>query len=154
MDVSYAWRRAIAPGIEEGPEALAQRLALRGAPVASLTALAEGLGGVVVARVEATERHPAADRLTLCTVDAGNGRRLRVVCGAPNVAAGGVYPFAPVGTVLPGDRRIEREGPLQWWERDELMSERARRSWLAPTRVPAGWDPAERGPHQFDVPAS
>lgn len=56
-------------------------------------------------------------------------------------------------TIL-ADPTIEREGPLQWWDRDELMSERARRSWLAPTRVPAGWDPAERGPHQFDVPAS
>ena len=112
MEVSYAWLRAIAPsigdGIGEGPEALAQRLALRGAPVESLTPVVEGIDGVLVARVEATERHPNADRLTLCTVDAGDGRHLRVVCGAANVAAGGLYPFAPVGTTLPGERRIER----------------------------------------------
>jgi phenylalanyl-tRNA synthetase beta chain len=108
VEVSYAWLKAIAPGIRGNPEALAARLALRGSPVESVTALAEGLEGVVVARVEATERHPNADRLTLCTVDAGNGQRVRVVCGAPNVTAGGVYPFAPVGTVLPGNLRIER----------------------------------------------
>ena len=108
MKVSYSWLKAIAPGIEESPEALAQRLALRGAPVESLTALGEGLAGVVVACVEVAERHPNADRLSLCTVDAGNGRRVRVVCGAPNVAPGGLYPFAPVGTTLPGGRRIGR----------------------------------------------
>ncbi len=108
MDVSYAWLKAIAPGLKDPPEDLAHRLALRGAPVESLTPLEKGLEGLVVARVESTGQHPNADRLTLCTVDVGNGRRARVVCGAPNVTGGGMYPFAPVGSVLPGDRRIER----------------------------------------------
>jgi phenylalanyl-tRNA synthetase beta chain len=108
MNVSYEWLRAIAPDIEGTPDEIAARLALRGAPVASVTRLAEGLEGVRVARVEATERHPNADRLTLCTVDAGGGERLRVVCGAPNVRAGGVYPLAPVGATLPGGLTIQR----------------------------------------------
>lgn len=108
MIVSLAWLRAIAPDIGESPEELAAQLALRGAPVESLTALDEGLGGIVVARVETTERHPNADRLSLCTVDAGNGRCARVVCGAPNVVPGGLYAFAVAGTTLPGGRRIGR----------------------------------------------
>jgi phenylalanyl-tRNA synthetase beta chain len=108
VNVSYAWIRAIAPGLEGSPAEIAERLALRGAPVASVTLLSAGLEGVRVARVEATERHPNADRLTLCTVDAGNGTRLKVVCGAPNVRPGGVYPLAPVGTTLPGGLTIER----------------------------------------------
>lgn len=108
MNVSFEWLRAIAPGLEGSPAEVAHRLALRGAPVASVTELAVGIEEVRVARVEAIERHPNADRLTLCTVDAGNGARLRVVCGAPNVRAGGVYPFAPVGTVLPGGVAIQR----------------------------------------------
>ncbi|MSR36168.1 MAG: phenylalanine--tRNA ligase subunit beta [Gemmatimonadetes bacterium] len=108
MNVSWEWLRAIAPDLEGSPDEIAQRLALRGAPVASVTVLSEGLDGVRVARVEATERHPNADRLTVCTVDAGDGARLRVVCGAPNVRAGGLYPLAPVGTTLPGGVVIQR----------------------------------------------
>ena len=108
MNVSYAWLQALAPGLDEAPEALAHRLALRGAPVDMVAALAEGLESVVVARVEATEPHSNADRLTMCSVDSGSGSLLRVVCGAPNVRVGGLYPFAGVGTTLPGDVRIKK----------------------------------------------
>jgi phenylalanyl-tRNA synthetase beta chain len=41
-------------------------------------------------------------------VDAGTGELLDVVCGAPNVQAGKLYPFAPTGTVMPGGLKIER----------------------------------------------
>ena len=108
MNVSYAWLQALAPGLDEAPEALAHRLALRGAPVDTVTALAEGLEDLVVARVEATQTHPNADRLTMCSVDSGSGALLRVVCGAPNVRIGGLYPFAGVGTTLPGDVKIKK----------------------------------------------
>ena len=108
MNVSYSWLQALAPGLDEAPEALAHRLALRGAPVDTVSALAEGLEDLVVARVEATEPHPNADRLTMCSVDSGSGALLRVVCGAPNVRIGGLYPFAGVGTTLPGDVKIKK----------------------------------------------
>ena len=108
MNVSYAWLQALAPGLDESPEALAHRLALRGAPVESVTALAEGLEEIVVARVEAAEPHPNADCLTMCSVDSGSGDLLRVVCGAPNVRAGGLYPLARVGTTLPGGVKIKK----------------------------------------------
>ena len=108
MNVSYAWLQALAPGLDESPEALAQRLALRGAPVDSVSELAEGLEDVVVARVEATEPHPNADRLTVCSVNSGSGDLLSVICGAPNVRAGGLYPFAGVGTILPGKLKIKK----------------------------------------------
>ncbi len=68
--------------------------------------LAPGLEGLVVAKVEAVQGHPDADRLSVCQVDAGGGV-LQVVCGAPNVQAGGLYPFAPAGSVLPGGTAIE-----------------------------------------------
>ena len=108
MNVSYEWLKAIAPGLQGTPDEIAQRLALRGAPVASVTRLAEGIEAVRVGRVETVARHPNADRLSLCTVDPGDGTRLRVVCGAPNVRAGGVYPLAPVGATLPGGLTIQR----------------------------------------------
>ncbi len=62
---------------------------------------------MVVARVESFEKHPDADRLSICQVDAG-GELLQVVCGAPNVQAGAFYPFAHAGSKLPGGQKIRR----------------------------------------------
>lgn len=87
---------------------VAARLAMLGAPVDAITPLHGGLREIVVARVEAVRPHPNADRLRVCTVDDGTGARHNVVCGAPNVAAGGTYPFARVGASLPGGLTIEK----------------------------------------------
>jgi phenylalanyl-tRNA synthetase beta chain len=54
--------------------------------------------GIRVARVLTIERHPNADKLHVCTVDAGGASPLTIVCGAPNVAAGMLAPLATIGT--------------------------------------------------------
>jgi len=107
MNVSYRWLRTLVPGLELSPEEVAEHLALRGAPVEEMHAPGALLGDVVVARVITTGKHPNADRLSLCSVDAG-GEPKSVVCGAPNVKAGSWYPFAPVGAVLPGGVEIKK----------------------------------------------
>ncbi|HUP51493.1 MAG TPA: phenylalanine--tRNA ligase subunit beta [Longimicrobiales bacterium] len=107
MNVSARWLRDLVPGLELSAQEIADRLALRGAPVESVTAPGEGLADIVVGKVLQAERHPNADRLTLCTVDGGE-EEVRVVCGAPNVRAGAWYPFAPVGSVLPGGLTIKK----------------------------------------------
>jgi phenylalanyl-tRNA synthetase beta chain len=56
----------------------------------------------VVAHVLTAEPHPNADRLRVCTVDAGTGQPVQVVCGAPNARAGMKTVFAPPGTYVPG----------------------------------------------------
>jgi len=86
---------------------MAELLALRGAPVEELVHLAPGLSRLVVARVEEVRPHPDAARLTICTVDAG-GDPLQVVCGAPNVEVGALYPFSPAGATLPDGTEIGR----------------------------------------------
>ncbi len=101
MNVSYQWLRALAPELEATPEELSDRLASLGFPVEGLRPLAEGLSGIVIGEVQAVRDHPDADRLRLCEVDGGDGV-VQVVCGAENVGAGGWYPFAPVGSSLPG----------------------------------------------------
>ncbi len=58
------------------------------------------LKGVVVGHVLTCEKHPDADRLSLCTVDLGAGEPAHIVCGAPNVAAGQKVLVATVGAVL------------------------------------------------------
>ena len=107
MDVSYRWLEACAAGPIGTPQEVEERLAARGFPLESVTDLSAGLGDLVVGRVEAVAPHPNADRLSVCHVEAGTGA-VQVICGAPNVAAGRCYPFAPVGARLPGGLRIRR----------------------------------------------
>ncbi|HST60886.1 MAG TPA: phenylalanine--tRNA ligase subunit beta, partial [Longimicrobium sp.] len=108
MNISYRWLHSIAPGLQGTPHELAERLAMLGAPVDEVVDLGADIGDVVIARVEDVRQHPNADRLRICTVNAGSGDPLQVVCGAPNVEAGGLYPFAPIGATLPGGMEIKR----------------------------------------------
>ncbi|MCO5054456.1 phenylalanine--tRNA ligase subunit beta [Thermomonas sp.] len=78
-------------------EELAATLTAIGLEVEELTPLGEGLDGVVVARIVSAEKHPQADKLQVCAVDAGLGAPLQIVCGAPNARAGLVAPLATVG---------------------------------------------------------
>ncbi len=107
MNVSYRWLKACANRPLGTPGEIEERLAARGFPVESVTDLSAGIGDVVVGRVEEVTSHPNADRLRICRVAGGEGVH-QVVCGAPNVAAGGCYPFAPVGARLPSGMRIRR----------------------------------------------
>ena len=88
-----------------GAEDLGERLTMAGLEVDSMSPAAPPLSGVVTARIDKIERHPSADRLKLCTIDAGDGKARRIVCGAPNAAAGLHAPFAMEGARL-GDKEI------------------------------------------------
>ena len=57
--------------------------------------------GFVIGRVLSAERHPNADRLSVCVVDDGSGAERTIVCGAPNVAAGQTVAVALPGAVMP-----------------------------------------------------
>src|SRR5690606_20602412 len=65
-----------------------------------MSVLGEALDGVVVARIVECAKHPEADRLQVCQVDAGNGALLQIVCGAPNARPGLVAPLATIGTKI------------------------------------------------------
>jgi len=105
MRVPYSWLREYCdPGVEPGE--LAERLAMTGTEVERVGAVGPpSAEGFVVGRVLAAEPHPNADRLSVCTVDTGDGERT-IVCGAPNVAAGQTVPVALPGATLPGGHKI------------------------------------------------
>jgi len=107
MIVSRRWLEALLGRPLDGRD-VADRLAKQVAPVDAVVPLHQDLGDVLIARVLDVRQHPNADRLSLCSVDAGGGQPLEVVCGAPNVQAGKSYPFAPVGASLPGGLRLDR----------------------------------------------
>lgn len=56
----------------------------------------------VIAKVLTAEKHPEADRLKVLMVDAGDGKPVQIVCGAPNARAGLVGALARPGTYVPG----------------------------------------------------
>ncbi|HIY71567.1 MAG TPA: phenylalanine--tRNA ligase subunit beta [Candidatus Luteimonas excrementigallinarum] len=96
MKFSENWLRQHV-SLEADSAALEQRLTAIGLEVEGVERQGEGLDGVVVARILSCEKHPQADRLQVCQVDAGQGEPLQIVCGAPNARAGLVAPLAVVG---------------------------------------------------------
>jgi phenylalanyl-tRNA synthetase beta chain len=106
MRISEQWLRTfVDPPIDTA--GLADRLTMSGLEVEGNEPAAPPFSGVVVARILAVVPHPNADRLRVCTVDAG-GAPLSIVCGAPNAAAGMTVPCALEGASLPGGLSIRR----------------------------------------------
>jgi phenylalanyl-tRNA synthetase beta chain len=112
MRVPIAWLRSYCdPGLPA--EEIAERLT--GAGLELDTLHRTGVGSpeaFVVGRVLNAERHPDADRLTVCEVDDGSGGTRTIVCGAPNVAAGQVVAVARPGAVMP-DGNVLGEAKLR-----------------------------------------
>ena len=107
MRVPLSWLRDYVD-VDLSPAELAQALTVRGMEVAGIERTGGEWDGVVIGRLLAVDPHPNADKLSLTTVDVGQGEPLKIVCGATNIAPGDVVPVALVGSVLPGERRIER----------------------------------------------
>ncbi len=107
MRFSEAWLREwVDPDIST--EALAEQLSMAGLEVDAVEPAAPPFSGVVIGEVLECERHPDADKLSLCRVDIGADMASQIVCGASNVRAGLRVPVATLGAVLPGDFRIKR----------------------------------------------
>lgn len=107
MNASYEWLRAFVP-FDLTPTELRDLLTARCATVDDVVQLRGDLQDIVIARVVEAAPHPNSDHLWVTKVDAGGDAPVDVVCGAPNVTAGTLYPFAPVGAVLPGGLKIEK----------------------------------------------
>jgi phenylalanyl-tRNA synthetase beta chain len=101
MRVPIEWLHDyVAPDLDT--HALAERLALTGTEVERVERHGvTGLENFVVGRVLETDRHPDADKLSVCIVDIGEGSPSQIVCGAPNVAAGQTVAVAKPGAVMP-----------------------------------------------------
>ncbi|MEN9677365.1 MAG: hypothetical protein RIS76_3261, partial [Verrucomicrobiota bacterium] len=105
MKITLNWLRNYVD-FDGSPEELAERLTMLGLEVESLQRLGGEFEGIVVAQVLSREKHPNADKLSLCRVADGRGER-QIVCGAQNFQAGDKVPLIVPGASLPmkpGDR--------------------------------------------------
>ncbi len=106
MRAPLSWIREFTPVDAPVPELVAALNQL-GLEVESVEQPGREITGVVAGKVLGVVKHPDADKLSLVDVDFGAGQT-RVVCGAPNVVAGMVAPYAPAGARLPGGFTLER----------------------------------------------
>ena len=100
MKLSLNWLSDFIDLSDVPVEEIVRELTLRTCEVEEHFTVYDHLDSVVLARVLEQDKHPNADRLSLCKVDAGT-ETLQIVCGAPNVAADMYVPLAKVGARLP-----------------------------------------------------
>ena len=105
MIISLDWLKEFVD-INESSQELADLLTNLGLE-AEVAGIPESLSGIVIGKVETSEKHPNADRLKLCTVNDGTAIH-QVVCGAPNVDKGQTIVFAKLGAILPGNFKIKK----------------------------------------------
>ena len=107
MKIAESWLREwVNPDLSTSE--LAHQLTMLGHEVDGVENEGEGIADVVVAQVVDTDKHPDADKLTLCKVDDGSGDIFDVVCGAPNVVKGMKTPLAKPGVKLPNGMKLRK----------------------------------------------
>jgi phenylalanyl-tRNA synthetase beta chain len=105
MKLPLSWLREFV-ALDASSDEIARRLSMAGLVVESIEHTTAAFTGVVTAKVLEVQKHPNADRLSLCDVDAGERGKFKVVCGAPNVRAGMHAALAMVGA------KLGKEAPL------------------------------------------
>ena len=100
---------------------IAGKLTMVGLEVERVEDKAAQLAPFTTARVVSAEKHPDADRLRVLMVDAGDGKPVQVVCGAPNARAGLVGVFAKPGTHIPGTGIDLKVGKIRGQESHGMM---------------------------------
>ena len=83
---------------------LAEHLTMLGLEVDAIAPLYQELAALKTGLVTSAEKHPNADKLTVCQVQIGEESH-QIVCGAPNVRQDLTVVVALPGTILPGSRK-------------------------------------------------
>ncbi|AMM50412.1 phenylalanyl-tRNA synthetase subunit beta [Rufibacter sp. DG15C] len=102
MRISFDWLKQLFPTDKPAQE-IGQFLTDAGLEVEGIETfevVPGGLQGIVIGEVLTCAKHPDADKLSVTTVDVGDGEPKHIVCGAPNVAAGQKVVIATVGATL------------------------------------------------------
>lgn len=101
MKISLNWIKDYIPELKyDSIEDLKKQMVKTGLDIESFESESEKFENFIVAEVISTEKHPDADKLTICKVNTGS-EQLDVICGAPNVAKGQKVCFARIGAVIP-----------------------------------------------------
>ena len=121
MRVPVSWLREYV-SFDMPPRELGELLSMTGTKLEAVHRIGVPDGAELfrVGRVITREQHPDADRLSLCTVDVGDGEPRQIVCGATNFAAGATVGVALPGATLP-DGTVLRVAKLRGVESHGMM---------------------------------
>ena len=110
MQISLKWLNNYLDVAEffSKPAELEKLLTAAGLEVENMENYAERFKHVVVGHIVELEKHPDADKLTVCKVDCGEGELRQIICGAKNHKQGDKVVAALPGAVLPGDFSIKK----------------------------------------------
>ena len=84
MKVPYSWLQELVQ-TRTTVEDLCESLSIAGFEVESLEDLSSKAKGVIVGFVESCEKHPNANKLSVCKVNIGKKDSIQIVCGASNI---------------------------------------------------------------------
>lgn len=101
MKISWKWLAQWVDLDGLTPQQVSDKLTLAGLEGEGVHHTFQGHDKVVVARIDAIEEHPKADKLVICRVDVGDGQLRQIVCGAKNMKAGDLVPAALPGSQPP-----------------------------------------------------
>ncbi|HET8806468.1 MAG TPA: hypothetical protein VFM47_08355, partial [Gaiellales bacterium] len=121
MKVPVSWLREYV-SFDVPPRELGELLSMTGTKLEAVHRIGVPAGAELfrVGRVISREQHPDADRLSLCTVDLGDGEPRQIVCGATNFDAGATVGVALPGATLP-DGTVLRVAKLRGVESQGMM---------------------------------
>ncbi|RNF40884.1 phenylalanine--tRNA ligase subunit beta [Planococcus salinus] len=107
MLVSIKWLKDYVNTQDLPADELGEKITRAGIEVDAVIDRSEGLSNIVVGYVESCEKHPQADKLSICQVNVGDETD-QIICGAPNIAAGQKVIVARPGARLPGGMKIKK----------------------------------------------
>jgi phenylalanyl-tRNA synthetase beta chain len=119
MKFSVNWLREFVD-LPKNPEEIAELLTRAGVETENIDTRGAKIDKVIVSQITASSRHPNADRLTVCEVDAGSGTKRQIVCGATNYKVGDKVPLALPGAKLPNGTEI-RKSKLRGVESEGML---------------------------------
>ena len=146
MKAPLSWLQEYVP-IELSVDDLASRLALTGTEVERVSLMGispegDNLGRFVVGKVLDRQRHPDADKLSVCIVDVGEPEPRVIVCGAPNVASGQTVAVVLPGGTMPNGMQI-RDAKLRGVKSSGMIMSEAELGLAAKsegiTELPGDW---------------
>lgn len=112
MKISLNWLKELVD-FDCSVEELAAILTMRGLEVEHLENLGDKYKNFIVGEIFEMNKHPNAEKLSLCTVDIGKGKeKLKIVCGAPNAQEGQYVVVALVGATIPRNQHDPNGEPF------------------------------------------
>jgi phenylalanyl-tRNA synthetase beta chain len=120
MKIALSWIKELVDLNSISTDEIVSQLTMSGLEVEDVVDQTSLYKNFIVGFVKETEKHPNADKLTICKVFDGK-EDLQVICGAPNVAAGQKVVFAPIGTEIPNGNFTIKKAKIRGTESNGMI---------------------------------